>query len=320
MANSKSDSKTPRTMDVVQPGKAVPPATSRPVIVTNRPILRQDPMMVSPDGMEKPEEPVSRPVVSRVGKTLTVLAPHQSKTAKAAMIAPLSASDKDEAKNAAPDQVADADKPAPSAMPQGRTPEEIANKKAIAVKTDQAEPEASAALSQPEALMAPSKESTLEPPASVEPQASEDAANKPEPTQPAVPVSSPASESDASAGTSSPAYSATLPTEDGTSTDADNNGEASDNPDGQLAPNKTLDDAKKKADDAEAARVAEQEQIIASRRYYLPVTNTDARRGAARSLLVLLLVLVLTAVWFDVVLDAGILHIGGLQPLTHFFR
>lgn len=321
MANSASDSKAPKTMDIMQPGKTAPPTTARPVIVSNRPILRQDPMMVSPDGMEKSAEPATRTNVSRVGKTLTVLAPHQSKTAKAATMSPLSDSDK--AKESTPESIATPEKPLAAPMPQGRTPEEIATKKAIAVKTDDTPSEDNAAATstpaQPEEAAALPSEPTAQEPKPAEPAA-------PAPEAPAsTPEPSPAPAALQPAATSAPvsAPGIALSTEDDISVDTDapaTDSEAANNADGQLAPNKTLDEAKKQADDVEAARLAEQDQIITSRRYYLPIASTGARRGLTRSLVVLLLVLVIAAIWFDVVLDAGIVHVGGLQPLTHFFR
>lgn len=303
MANSKSDGKAAKTMDVVQPGKTAPPATSRPVIVTNRPILRQDPMMVSPDGMEKTNEPAAQTSVSRVGKTLTVLAPQQSKTAKAPSLTPLSAADQT---NDAGSTAAPAVPETPAAIPQGRTPEEIAGKKAITVKTDEVKPADDASASPAPAPSEPVPSSPAEPAPSAAKPAEPPAAA----TQPQV----------APAPASTPGVA--LSTEDDISTDtaaAGGSGDAATSDD-QLAPNKTIDDAKKKAEAAETERMAEQEQIVASRRYYLPIQNVAARRGVTRWLVVLVLVLILAAVWFDIVLDAGILHIGNLQPLTHFFR
>jgi hypothetical protein len=48
--------------------------------------------------------------------------------------------------------------------------------------------------------------------------------------------------------------------------------------------------------------------------------NIAERRGLDRVLLVLALVLVLVLVWADIVLDAGIIHIGGVHAFTHFFK
>lgn len=90
--------------------------------------------------------------------------------------------------------------------------------------------------------------------------------------------------------------------------------------DKQLPANQAIDDAKKKEDEAKAAKVAEQEKIIASRKFYLPTSTTKQRRGFWVAVLLVVIVLLLAAVWLDVALDAGIVHISGLHPLTHLFN
>jgi hypothetical protein len=56
MAESKA-SKTPKVFDISKPGKSAPSASSKPIIITNRPVLK-DPMMVdkpnADDGASKP--------------------------------------------------------------------------------------------------------------------------------------------------------------------------------------------------------------------------------------------------------------------------
>jgi hypothetical protein len=47
MPSSKDDSKPRKVIDVTEPGKSEPSATSRSIIVTNRPMLQQDPMVVA---------------------------------------------------------------------------------------------------------------------------------------------------------------------------------------------------------------------------------------------------------------------------------
>ena len=278
--------------------------------------------MVSPDGIEKPEAQQTRQTVSRVGKTLTVLAPHQSKTAKAPTVMPLAVTDKTENVEAVP--VTTSGEQTTPTIPQGRTPAEIASKKAITVKTDEM-PTDSANSSgteppQPEASAAPASAPVAEAMKPAEPLTAEQAESKPAPVTPPTP----AGPQIAQASTPSPAPTvAPSTTEDDISadtTESDTSNPSPDNADGQLAPNKVMDEAKKKADEAEAACDAEEEQIIDSKRFYLPIANVDTRRGLTRSLAVLLLVIVLTAIWFDVVLDAGIVHVGNLHALTHFFR
>lgn len=66
MAPDKPIPGPPKIVDVSHPGKSTPSASSRPIIITNRPVLRQDPMMLD-DGSD--ELSTSRPItVSRVSK------------------------------------------------------------------------------------------------------------------------------------------------------------------------------------------------------------------------------------------------------------
>ena len=80
-----------------------------------------------------------------------------------------------------------------------------------------------------------------------------------------------------------------------------------------------MEKAKREEDEAKAARQAEEEKIIASKQYYLPMSTVEQRRGLDRVLLVFALVLLVALVWADIVLDAGIIHLGGVHALTHFF-
>jgi len=74
-----------------------------------------------------------------------------------------------------------------------------------------------------------------------------------------------------------------------------------------------------KTDRQQAARLAEQEQVVASKQYYLPITATEQRRSIRRALIVLVIVLAAACIWLDLVLDANIVRLGPLRPLTHFF-
>lgn len=73
------------------------------------------------------------------------------------------------------------------------------------------------------------------------------------------------------------------------------------------------------AEKAAAAERAAQEKIIASGQYYLPIAGAGKHRGVQRAVLILLLVILLGLAWLDIAMDAGILHIHGVQPVTHFF-
>jgi len=270
MPTSKDDA--PKIMDVSKPGKTAPPASAKPVIVTNRPMLKQDPMMATPDGMEKSAVPGETSPISRTAKTVNVLQPTEPTKADAAE--PVTV------KVTAP--------PAPKV-------EDL-----IAAKTAAVKPEA-----------APKAESI-------------DQGSTPE--NPAAPITAPEPARTDSENPSSPEKSDTpsAPEEAPTITpsssiDGQDEEPDEDGADSQLAPNQALEEAKQKEEEAKAARQAEEEKIIASRQYYLPMSTVTQRRGLDRVLLVLALVLIVALVWMDIVLDAGIIHIPGVHAFTHFF-
>jgi hypothetical protein len=61
-----------KVTDVAKPGKTAPPATARPIIVTNRPVLANDPMIVN--GPNKQTAARTAPLVSRTAKTIKPIA------------------------------------------------------------------------------------------------------------------------------------------------------------------------------------------------------------------------------------------------------
>lgn len=97
MATEKSAAK--KVMDVSHPGKVAASASSRPLIVTNRPLIAQDPMMAS-DVQGAPE--ITKPA-EKVATT-TEVTPRAAKVIK-----PLSGEDKDAAATTAPAVPSDED-------------------------------------------------------------------------------------------------------------------------------------------------------------------------------------------------------------------
>lgn len=82
MADPKAPPKPRKVIDVTEPGKTAPPSSAKPIIVTNRPVLRQDPMMApastpAPDGLEadKPVSRVARPITIAVPADIEAPAP-----------------------------------------------------------------------------------------------------------------------------------------------------------------------------------------------------------------------------------------------------
>lgn len=81
--------------------------------------------------------------------------------------------------------------------------------------------------------------------------------------------------------------------------------------------------SRKPAPDAEAAEQAERDaklqKLIDNKKYFLPINAVEQRRNTRYALLGVILVLVLAIAWADVALDAGLIHIDNVKPVTHFF-
>lgn len=70
---------------------------------------------------------------------------------------------------------------------------------------------------------------------------------------------------------------------------------------------------------AEAARDAQVQKLIDSKKYYVPVNAVEKRRTKRVIALGVVLSIILALAWVDVALDAGLIEISGVKPVTHFF-
>jgi hypothetical protein len=236
-----TDAKKPakRIIDVAHPGQTAPPKTSKPVIITNRTILK-DPMMV--DGEPEASEKVPAKSVKATAPTLS------PSTAKAALT-----------KNDTPEEP-----PAPIAE-ESKKPEPAKN---------------------PEPDTEPETKPDEEPEAKPEPAAEPEEASEPE--QP---------ESDPEAETES---------EEKTEKDT-------------TAMPSSLEAQAEAAAKAEADHDAGVQKLVDSKQYYLPINSVEKRKTRRFVVLGLLVVILLALAWADIALDAGLIHVDGIQPLTHFF-
>lgn len=64
---------------------------------------------------------------------------------------------------------------------------------------------------------------------------------------------------------------------------------------------------------------AEQQKAIENGEYFLPITTAETRRMRREILFSTLFVLVLIVVWLDIMLDAGLLSLGNIKAVTDFF-
>src|SRR5690348_7842713 len=67
MPADKNSPKAPKIMDIAQPGKSAPSASGRPIIVTNRPLIKQDPMVLDSTGGQEADS-----AISRVGRPIKI--------------------------------------------------------------------------------------------------------------------------------------------------------------------------------------------------------------------------------------------------------
>lgn len=70
---------------------------------------------------------------------------------------------------------------------------------------------------------------------------------------------------------------------------------------------------------ADAKRDAALQKLIDSKKYYVPVNAVEKRRAKRITALGIALAIILALCWVDVALDAGIVQIGNVKPVTHFF-
>ena len=74
------------------------------------------------------------------------------------------------------------------------------------------------------------------------------------------------------------------------------------------------------AEEAEQVRHDnEVQKLIESKKYFLPVNAVERRRSKRFVALGILVSLLLAASWANIALDAGLIEIPGVKPVTHFF-
>ncbi len=79
----------------------------------------------------------------------------------------------------------------------------------------------------------------------------------------------------------------------------------------------------KKNDETEAAEQAKHDaavqKLIDSGQYVLPINAVEKRKAKHFVLLGVFLAILLALAWGDIAADAGLVHVNGIQPVTHFF-
>lgn len=73
-------------------------------------------------------------------------------------------------------------------------------------------------------------------------------------------------------------------------------------------------EAKKQADHDAAIQ-----KLVDTKKYELPINAVEKRRSKHFAIFGLILSVLLLLAWADIALDAGIVHVSGIKPVTHFF-
>lgn len=74
-----------------------------------------------------------------------------------------------------------------------------------------------------------------------------------------------------------------------------------------------------KEDKQQAQHDAAVEQLVNSRKYELPINAVEKRKTMHFVVLGIFLSVLLVLIWVDIALDAGLIKINGVSPVTHFF-
>ncbi|HSX30548.1 MAG TPA: hypothetical protein VLE99_01395 [Candidatus Saccharimonadales bacterium] len=271
--------------DVKRPGKATPSASSRPIVVSNRPVLASDPMMVATDATGSKESALQP--MTRTAKTIQPL--DTALTAAAARKAaeqPLTPSDLASANDKSAGDTSTAIK----IIDNSGTDQPLVDTSAAVAET--APPET------PELTAKPAAEPVAiieEPKAKPNPDAT-----PPEPT------------TAQNAETTDPSETTPLPATTAPSAAIESSDQVKRDQEAELTAEQIA------AAEAETARNQELEALVASRKYNAPINARQRKRSRLHVLLLCLLALALAAVLLDAALDAGLVSLPVSVPHTHF--
>lgn len=71
--------------------------------------------------------------------------------------------------------------------------------------------------------------------------------------------------------------------------------------------------------EAKAKHDAAIQKLVDSKQYFLPINAVEKRRTKHFVILGVLLSILLLLAWGDIALDAGLIQVSGVKPVTHFF-
>jgi hypothetical protein len=109
-------------------------------------------------------------------------------------------------------------------------------------------------------------------------------------------------------------------TEQGPTNDPDTDSASSD--DTQTQENKPADKVAEEQAKAEEEKKKKEEavqKLVDSKQYFLPINSVEKRKSKRFVALGIILAVLLAVAWADIALDAGLIQINGIKPVTHFF-
>jgi hypothetical protein len=309
-AKSKKPAADKKIIDVQQGGDAAS-GTSRQIILNNRPIMK-DPMMAEVSELANAQAGIKEPEEAETPGAPTV-------TRKARII-PVS---HDDAKAEQPATVEE------KTVEPGAAEVKTAKKTAVRkieplVKEGTAKTTTKAAAEPKPAEPAATKEETAAPTpetpelttgAAAEKPADDAAApEKTEPAEPKPEEKNPEESNEPKADESSDGP------QPGRSFD-ESEGPAAPVDDSPSQPEDSEKDAKDKKPQLQPGELTpEQQKAFDKGEYFLPIVTTETRRMRLEILLAAIFIIIILVVWLDIMLDAGLLHVSGVHPLTHFFK
>lgn len=310
MAEAKPKKASNKFFDVAKPGKSAPSSTSRPVIITNRPVLK-DPMVIRVNtgdnddaassseaensGTELRHKVDVKPLHIDLTEVLAPGAPDLKPAAKKAdeTLAEAVPEDEKATKTPAPEVATTVEAPTEEPKTDEAVPTEAPAEPVDKTDENATAPEEKAEKADTKPEATPVKTDS-EPVAATEPDA------------PPAETATPTPAADTPAATMTPPAAAEPEPKLDEEPSLDNN----DRP--------ILSEKETKATELAKKQAEEQEKIIASGQFYLPINAVEKRRTKRNLilgtiLLVVVVVLAALAAW-----DAGLFSIPGLQPPTNF--
>ncbi len=90
-------------------------------------------------------------------------------------------------------------------------------------------------------------------------------------------------------------------------------------PEGKPAKKKPVEESEEVLAQRQAEREANLQKIVDAKTYYLPINAVEKRKTKRFVVLGLLFSILLIMVWVNIALDAELVQINGISPLTSFF-